>query len=744
MPDNLTEWNAKFESEFEKLNAEERSKAGALLAIVPNRLKWEEFLISIKQEWSVHNRFMASYPYCLLILYGGLAFFEYDENRFWPQFRDAVGQKKNLNNNQQSEINRQFAEAAQNNGLKILTNNHGTNYVGSSIYHIGIPLSLWDGFLDICEWAWRNEEWKSLTDEEWDAEVRRRVGGRVRLAKFLTDNRETAKSFIHELHDARKILSENEKLTINELRQASLLRSEYFEEVPETAEFLRPSNPESLFQDRARLVWDTNRSCISFHLPGVAQLPATWRVGGLSQSASATPISMVLDSSAFVDHLFLYLETATQTETQRLRGVSSWALYDNERKRFANCERQPLELRSYTLISQDKLEQVSRKGFDEEESEANEPITLTDGSQCYVTNLYPTEERARLFFEYHGETIKFDFRVKSKPEFHFFAGEGWRMAGCGFHNEKPVLDDLPLLCVTVPNDYFNNPEANVKSKFKVVIDDGETCRVFGAWKKQHEIQADYNCDCFFWEWADKPVGKKLSPTTFRGLQQLNPQNFAMPNLSGSRKISVQYRLDLKYEKEFEFRPLTSQLKKRLKTLKECWQNLPGKFLLFFLLSQSHDGMNEKQLLLAKDILAPDANISIPLLRKYANHGLLEQRGNKWGIGESRAVMQQISEQEFHLFFCGSPSILWGLYKHIAKDIQEEEPTNNRERQPRVFRVGRPQPPPPLKPLPIIEVIDEPRKPPYLFMRWKQEFANKIRIFLRENNVSLVENLWRTN
>jgi hypothetical protein len=742
MPDNLTEWNAKFESDFEKLRAEERSKAGTLLAIVPSRYEWEEFLISVKREWSVRNRVMASYPYCLLVLYDGLAFFEYDENRFWPQFSEAVGH--NLNSNQQDELNRQFAEAAQNNGLKILTNNHGTNYVGSSIYHIGIPLSLWDGFLDICEWAWRNEEWKSLTDEEWDAEVRRRVGGRVRLAKFLTDNRETAKSFIHELHDARKILSENEKLTINELRQASLLRSEYFEEVPETAELLRPSNPESLFQDRARLVWDTNRSCISLHLPAVVcdKLPATWCVGGLSQAASATPISMVLNSSAFVDPLYLHLKTDTQTETQRLRGVSSWVLYDNERKRFANCERQPLELRSYTLISQDKLEQVSRKGFDKEESEANEPITLTDGSQCYVTYLYPTEDRAQLSFKYHGETIKLDFRVKAKPEFHFFAGEGWRMAGCGFFNEKSVLDSLPLFCVTVPNGYFNNAEATLKNKFDVVIDDSKEYVAYGTWKK---------CDCnltdhelFFWRWSDKPVGKKLPPTTFRGLQQLNPQNFAMPNLSGSRKISVQYRLDLKYEKEFEFRPLTSQLEKRLKTLKECWQNLPGKFLLFFLLSQSHDGMNEKQLLLAKDILAPDANISIPLLRKYANHGLLEQRGNKWGIGESRAVMQQISEQEFHLFFCGSPSILWGLYKHIAKDIQEEEPTNNRERQPRVFRVGRPQPPPPLKPLPIIEVIDEPRKPPYLFMRWKQEFAKRIRIFLRENNVRLVENLWRTN
>ena len=65
-------------------------------------------------------------------------------------------------------------------------------------------------------------------------------------------NRTTATEFIQEMLDARLMLRSDPKLTIYDLIQALILRREYFEEVPETANFLRENDPESLFSDRAR------------------------------------------------------------------------------------------------------------------------------------------------------------------------------------------------------------------------------------------------------------------------------------------------------------------------------------------------------------------------------------------------------------------------------------------------------------------------------------------------------------
>src|ERR1043165_5798912 len=95
------------------------------------------------------------------------------------------------------------------------------------------------------------------------------------------------------VQEARPILTEDESLTINQIKQACLLRQEYFDEVPETAEFLRPSDPESLFKDGARLVWNDHQRRISLYLPSVARdnLPEVWKFEGLTQEAAATPDS---------------------------------------------------------------------------------------------------------------------------------------------------------------------------------------------------------------------------------------------------------------------------------------------------------------------------------------------------------------------------------------------------------------------------------------------------------------------
>jgi len=179
----------------------------------------------VSSEWEKWKCGLWQHPSCLLLLYAGLAFYEYDENTFWPQFAKSVGSSP-LPANQQQEINGAFAKAAKHFSLRLKPRDNGTDYVGSAIHYIGIPLSLWDGFLDICEWALWRKDWKTLSDEEWKEVVEKRAGGRRRLRKFLTDNRDTACTFVQEMLDAREILTKDTGLTISNIAQASILRVE--------------------------------------------------------------------------------------------------------------------------------------------------------------------------------------------------------------------------------------------------------------------------------------------------------------------------------------------------------------------------------------------------------------------------------------------------------------------------------------------------------------------------------------
>src|SRR5262249_26467410 len=138
----------------------------ALLPVIPDRGMWEEFLGCVGAEWKDWKVQLLKYPSCLLILYCGLAFYEYDEHTFWPQFAKAVGSDA-LPVNQQTEINGAFAEAASHFRLAVKRRDNGTDFVGSAVNQIGIPLSLWEGFLDICEWALWRKDWQSLSSEDW-------------------------------------------------------------------------------------------------------------------------------------------------------------------------------------------------------------------------------------------------------------------------------------------------------------------------------------------------------------------------------------------------------------------------------------------------------------------------------------------------------------------------------------------------------------------------------------------------
>src|SRR5437879_13596464 len=104
---HLTNWEAELGKVLQRVEKTQRQKAGALLFVVPHRAKWDEFLESIKGEWQIWRSNLGQYPNCLVVLCGGLAFFEYDEKRFWQYFAYHVG-CKSLSNNHQYEYNNSF------------------------------------------------------------------------------------------------------------------------------------------------------------------------------------------------------------------------------------------------------------------------------------------------------------------------------------------------------------------------------------------------------------------------------------------------------------------------------------------------------------------------------------------------------------------------------------------------------------------------------------------------------------
>lgn len=702
---SLSSYESHFEKAFFKLDKALRQKAGALLPIIPPFEEWDSFLQGARNEWQKWQYSLTRYPNCLLVLYAGLAFYEYDENTFWPQFAKAIG-RESIPPNRQSEINSHFFMVAEKAGLRMLQRHHGKDYVGSAVYYIGIPLSLWDGFIEICEWALWQEGWERLTDEKWTEAIGKRVGGRQRLRKFLIDNRDAAVSFIKEILDARRILTESPNYTITDLSQACFLRPEYFTEVPETAEFLLPHDPESLFRDRARLTCDFDRCCISIRLPAVSRenLPAIWSIGTHTQEAAATPDELVLNSRAFDTHLILDLDSGIKKKTQRLRGLETWGLFDMEKGVLVNTNRQWLPIRSYAVISSEILQILSRKGFEEDENPINEPFELSDACQCYITRLWPTGKYAELVIRYYDTTSKITFRTRSKIEAHFFAGKGNRAAYfTRFSDNSLKVENLPLLCLVIPNGYFQDIKKALNDKFRVLIND-KPAR--GEWIR-HNDSSDEEKELFEWMWASPPFFEKTKTGSLKDFRDLKGY-YKSPDLKGDRIVCIR-------SPEFK-KTHNIYLDHSKRGMDKCWKNLPGAFLPWFLLCQSATGMKWEDLLLAKDLIAPKERIAYHQLRKFADKGLFLQKGRYWVIGESRATLRSIEDDRCELQYCGDPSILWSLYRRMYQ-------------------------PEALDTLPIIEVVAKRGGIPYLQMTWQSHQRDVIVTFLKKKGVILGNNLW---
>jgi len=452
MKQSLPDWNRVFENKVLSLETTIRNKAGAMLQVIPSREDWQEFLKSVKSEWQVWQG-DGRYPFCLLILYGGVAFYEYKSGQFWEHFAETI--ETEISGGQRLKLNDDFSRVVSENGLKLFQ----SDYVGSAVFQIGVALHSWQYFLQICKWALRRDEWKTLSDAEWKDEIERRAFSQVRLKNFLLDNREAAADFIQTILDARRLLHEKPDLAFEELPQRNLLRVEYFDEVPETADFLFPENSkahESLLESRPYLFWHEERARIELHLPAVPRRQlenAFWQIGEQTQPASANSDTLEINGSAFQPELDLILQTNERIEKKSLRGLVPFGIYDG--RRFINFERETLSYQSYTIISQEKLEEFSAKDFDTEENRPNDLYELFGGTNCYITRLDPIGKTPKVSFAIAGKSFQFKLKRSAKIEAYFFFGEGAQAAQFSRYGEVVKTENLPLICVALPNEVDN-------------------------------------------------------------------------------------------------------------------------------------------------------------------------------------------------------------------------------------------------------------------------------------------------
>jgi len=702
MADTLADWESRLADTVRSLDMQ---KAGALLRAVPVRPEWELFLGVVRAAYSEWRERWLRFPHSLVVLYGGVAFFGYDTNRFWPEFTRAVGRDR-IPVNQQTELNRAFLLAARKILLPAPDVFGPGAYVSLAVSYIGIPLSLWDEFLEFCEWALWHDEWSTLSEDAWADAVEKQIGGRPRLKDFLLQNREVASVFVRELLEVRSLLSQDKSLPVRELAQASLLRMEYFVEVPETDEFLRPADPDSLSLQRPHLFWDGERNRISVYLPAVPKenLPATWQLGGCSQPASTTPNEMVINSKAFDRWLPLTLQTSTIRESYRLTGLNPWGLFDSDRGVFVSPSRDELPIRHFELIATSPLTNLTRTGFDEDEHPTNERRTLPDASACYVTNLWPTGGAALASWGEESERKTVVFRSRARIEANLYISSG---AASGYFKRKDgrlEVERLPLVCVSIPSGYFRKPYSVLNSRVAVSVDHREAA---GEWRRLSE---DDRREYYSWEWDDPPVKTSPQGRTLRSLKDLGSVDLRPPDQRGSRRLRIVCR-ELGLDHDYGITVVSQRPR-----VSSCWKHLPGRLLPWFALCQVETGMRWDELVLAQAVIAPDGRLSYLSLRHYLACGLLSYEGRRWRIAESRAVLRVVSHSSLEMRYCGDPSHLWSTYRCMLDSYGTE-------------------------PLPEIQVGGMRGEPPFFLMEWRPTDAARLRLYLRRARVRLVANLW---
>ena len=654
---SLQNWESHFANAIKAISADQRAASGALLRVIPLRDEWEQFIAEVRSEWWNWEWGFTLNPACLVILYDGAAFYNYRSGAFWGHFAQGLGLDP-LPPNAQSAINRRYTTAAKHFGLRIVPG----NYVGSAVAHIGIPISMWDAFLLVCQWALWTDEWDGLDSIAWSEAMQRRLGGQKLLIKFLVSNRETATDFVREMLDARQLLSADQSLTISDAAQLVFLRPEYFEEVPETADFLRPDDPESLLADRARLAWNEERQVISLHLPPVPTrlLPASWCCGGSQVLATSTACEMEINGAVF--ERFIRLEiTNGRTHVQRVAGIDGWALYDEVKSRFVNRERDLLPVSQYTVISRHPL-QPQLEGWvqDPDDAPIDVEYRLRDNTQIFLTRLFPDSRQPRL--RIGDKRLRFAQRLG--VELRVFCGDMQNNAA-----RFSLLPDGTLHTERWPRAFLEIPlslvsDDAIAEEFSVFLD-GHRARgkwvTFGYEPEEATAENAELAFCF-WRWHENPIEARVpAPARARSFAQLDPRvtERRPVDWKGQHTLHVESRrlgrLPFGRARECNFELV-------LPTPDKIWPTSWDDYIAWVFLSQVQDHATWTEVCIARDAVTMWAEINLNSvyhqIRKLERHGFLVSRGHSYRDFRSRISLTKLTSGGLHGEYCGLTSSLY--------------------------------------------------------------------------------------
>ena len=686
----LAGWEKRFDSALRQISENERGKAGAVLAVIPGRDEWDRFVADVRAEWWHWEWVFTINPGCMVALYDGAAFYNYKSGAFWHDFAGVVGSPP-IPANLQTPINRSYTKAANRFALRIIDG----SFVGSAVSHIGIPISMWDGFLHVCEWALWTDEWDAIDDGAWREAMTRRLGGRALLIKFLVENRDTAMQFVREMLDARRVLSADRALTVSEIAQALILRAEYFDEVPETADFLRPDDPESLFADRGRLAWNEERQTISLYLPPVHQdsLPAMWRLGDHEQAAASTALDFPINAGAFAKILRLQLASNGNETQQRIAGIDRWALYDEARLRFVNHDRDLLPVSQYTLISRHRLTpQLEGWQHDPEEPCIDLESQLADGTPIFLTKLFAESRRPKLKI---GDGPWIAFAQRRGVALRVFCGErGNNAARFSVMRDGMVRTELwPRPFLEVPLSLVRDDD--IPAEFTVFVD-GQPAR--GKWRTfqfdpPHADAENAERAFCFWRWDDALVPP---PPDSCGPHTLHVQ---------SRRLG-RLMLGAAPECRFELLPPTAN---------NLWPAKWDDYMAWVLLSQVQDHATWEEVRIAREAVAMFANINLKAvyyqIRKLERHGYLVVRGHRYRDFRNRIALANAPSGAFGGEYCGLTSLLYELVRKVP-------------------------------PLSLAIAPSESGRPAKLHIEWAQRDRHDVRNACQIFGIEAVQRLWR--
>lgn len=664
---------------YENIPAANRAAMGACVVTLPAADELQEYLTAVRSAWSIGwcNQ-PARYPHLLLRLYHCVAFLRYEGNAFWASFGEAVGDHRIASNpNRQTEINNVFDQISRHVGLEIL---HGTGRtrlcVQSAVRHVGIPVRIWRGFVEVCErLSLEPEDWKQWPDDRWQDAINLWLGGRKNLRAFFVENRPTAAKWIDEMLEARRILEKNPDWTLDDVAQVSHLRPEYFDEVPETAIFLRPIETETLFRDRPRLRlrWQPGSVAIQIETPRLKSeslLPADWFVLGQRVKASTNPVPIPLHRGAFTQDLALKLVRAEdELAAYRLRGLSPWGLWSESSGAFISLQARELPVDDYVLVSKSPLIFTNQDGWlgdDADEKRWNQEAQMPDGSTCLVSRLVPDARRATLEVEgWHRIT----FAPRARLELRVFPRVTERFFFTFAPPSSISLPSWPRFVIKAPRGLLAHTADDTQSlldeEFRFFAND---TRIPGEWRHDEDTSRHLDGEDIYiyrvqedWLPAAHHAPAQQVLRDFHDLGRIetpapHPREFAI-QLRATRHGIIPFgnSLEIQFTKEI---PLAlSHVEKLSVPFSGYWP--------WYLLTATQDDASWEEIRLAFDLMN-FANIKLQFyaFQQIERHGMAVRRGRRWTDFQNRIHFGSHQGGSYIVRYAGLTDAIYSIVRSI--------------------------------------------------------------------------------